>query len=57
MNQFIHAVARLARSDEGQDFLEYGFVMALIAIGAMLALSNMGAALDQLWWGPIARAF
>ena len=51
------AMTRLVYRDEGQDLLEYGFVMALIAIAAILAVSGVGDVIDTLWWGPIARAF
>ena len=50
------AMTRLVYRDEGQDLLEYGFVMALIAIAAILAVSGVGDVIDTLWWGPIARA-
>jgi Flp pilus assembly pilin Flp len=51
------ALTRLVHKDEGQDLLEYGFVMALIAIAALVAVTGVGDVIDNLWWGPIARAF
>ena len=50
------AITRFVHRDEGQDLLEYGFVMALIAIAAILAVSGVGDVMNDLWWGPIARA-
>jgi hypothetical protein len=31
--------------------------MALVAIAALLAVTGVGDAMNDLWWGPIARAF
>jgi Flp pilus assembly pilin Flp len=49
-------ITRLVHRNDGQDLLEYGFVMALIALGAMLAVGSLGNVLNSLWWGPIAGA-
>ena len=37
---------RLIKEDEGQDLIEYGLLAALIAIVAVLALTNVGTALN-----------
>ena len=57
MAHAIVSIIRLARTDEGQDLLEYGFLMALVAIAALIAVTGVGDAMNTLWWGPIARAF
>ena len=51
------ALTRFVHKDEGQDLLEYGFLMALIAVAALVAVTGVGDVIDNLWWGPIARAF
>jgi len=45
---------RMIRGDAGQDLLEYGLVITLIAIACMLVVSQVGDVIDSLWWGPIA---
>jgi Flp pilus assembly pilin Flp len=38
---------RLAREVDGQDLIEYGLLAALISIVAVLAITNVGSALNQ----------
>ena len=49
--------ARLNRADEGQDLLEYGLLMALIAIFAMGAVSTVGNTVNTVFWQTIANNF
>ena len=49
--------ARLNRADEGQDLLEYGLLMALIAIFAMGAVSAVGNTVNNVFWQSIANNF
>jgi Flp pilus assembly pilin Flp len=49
--------ARLRRADEGQDLLEYGLLMALIAIFAMGAVSTVGNTVNTVFWQSIANNF
>ena len=49
--------ARLNRADEGQDLLEYGLLMALIAIFAMGAVSAVGNTVNTVFWQSIASNF
>jgi len=51
------AIRHLVDTEEGQDLLEYGLLMALIAIGALLSVTSVGHVIDTLWWGPIAQSF
>jgi len=37
-------VARLTRSDEGQDLIEYGLLVGVITIGAIAAIQLIGPA-------------
>jgi Flp pilus assembly pilin Flp len=48
---------RLTRADEGQDLLEYGLLMALIAIFAMGAVSTLGNTVNTVFWQSIANNF
>ena len=55
--QLAVAVFRLfRRNDEGQDLLEYGLLMSLIAIVAMGAVSALGNAIMSVFWAAIAAA-
>jgi Flp pilus assembly pilin Flp len=49
--------ASLLRGDEGQDLLEYGLLMALIAIFAMGAVSTLGNTINTVFWQTIATNF
>lgn len=40
---------RLFRSDEGATAIEYGLIVALVAIGSMVAFSNFGTATSNMW--------
>jgi len=49
--------ARLRRTDDGQDLLEYGLLMALIAVFAMGAVSVLGNTINTVFWKSIAANF
>jgi len=49
--------ARLRRTDDGQDLLEYGLLMALIAVFAMGAVSVLGNTINTVFWQSIAANF
>ena len=54
------AVARyrwIWHSDEGQDLLEYGLLMALIAIVALGAIATLGDTINSVFWQSIASNF
>jgi Flp pilus assembly pilin Flp len=50
-------VARLARPDHGQDLLEYGLLVALIAIVVLVGMTQLGSTLNAVFWTPIAQNF
>jgi Flp pilus assembly pilin Flp len=56
MGRAIAAVGRLVRQDKGQDLIEYGLLMMLIALGAVLAVGTLGDTINTLFWVPIANA-
>ena len=56
MQLAVALVTTLQRNDEGQDLLEYGLLMSLIAIVAMAAVSALGQAILRIFWAAIAAA-
>jgi pilus assembly protein Flp/PilA len=48
---------RFRRSEEGQDLLEYGLLMALIAVLAIGAVSTLGNTVNTVFWQVIASNF
>lgn len=53
----VAAVRRFGRTDNGQDLLEYGLLVSLIAIIAFGAVSAVGNAIHDVFWTTIAAAF
>ena len=56
MVQMITAIGRLALRDEGQDLMEYGLLAALIAIVAMVGVSELGDIIYNIFWKQIGQA-
>jgi Flp pilus assembly pilin Flp len=54
MQRMLIAVSRLVREDHGQDLIEYSLLAVLIAIGAMVAVTSTGNALNSILWQTIA---
>jgi Flp pilus assembly pilin Flp len=44
-------------TDDGQDLLEYGLLMALIAIFALGAVATLGNTIQSIFWAAIAASF
>lgn len=57
MERAIAVMGRLVRQDKGQDLIEYGLLMMLIAVGAIAAIGGLGDTIHTLFWVPIANAF
>jgi len=56
--QHLVAMAReLAAADEGQDLLEYGLLVVLIAVVAMGAITLLGNQINTVMWQAIANNF
>ena len=49
--------SKFRRSEDGQDLLEYGLLMALIAIFAIGAVSIVGQTITNVFWSAIASSF
>lgn len=43
------------RSDHGQDLMEYGLLMALIAVAALVAVKGLGDTVNTVLWEVIAK--
>jgi Flp pilus assembly pilin Flp len=56
MTQAITFIVNLARKDEGQDLLEYALLMALIAVGAVLTVTQLGRTVTNILWAPIVSS-
>lgn len=56
MAAVLQRVVRLVRDDAGQDLLEYGLLVTLIAIAALAAVSSVGSTIYSLFWQTIAQA-
>ncbi len=57
MGRAIAVVGRLVRQETGQDLIEYGLLMMLIAVGAIVAIGTVGDTINTLFWVRIAAAF
>ncbi len=49
-----HLISRFFKQDEGQDLVEYAFLVALIAIAVIIAVSLLGTNLN-LFYNRIAN--
>jgi Flp pilus assembly pilin Flp len=56
MHHIVAFVGRLVRCSDGQDLLEYGFLVALIALTALGAVMSLGTTMDRVFWQTIAAA-
>ena len=50
------AVEHLVRDENGQDLIEYGLLVVLIAIAAVLAVGTLGTTINRVLWLPIVSA-
>ncbi len=57
MQQVIAIVDRLVRQHDGQDLLEYGLLVALIAMVALGAVTTLGNTIFNVFWVRIAQNF
>jgi Flp pilus assembly pilin Flp len=53
MTQTITFIVNFARKTGGQDLLEYALLMGLIAVGAVLAVTQLGRTITDIFWAPI----
>jgi Flp pilus assembly pilin Flp len=57
MVRVLAAVNDLVRRDDGQDLLEYGLLVVLIAIVVMAGMTSVGKTVMDVFWQPIAQNF
>jgi pilus assembly protein Flp/PilA len=56
MAQMMTAIRRLVLQDNGQDLLEYGLLVALIALVCMVAVTTVGSTISNVFWSGIGQA-
>jgi Flp pilus assembly pilin Flp len=56
MTQVLTTIRRLALANEGQDLIEYGLLVALIAIVAVGAVTSVGNTIYTVFWSSIGQA-
>ena len=52
----LEKIAGVVGPEEGQDLMEYGLLVALIAIIALGAVSTVGNTITNVFWNAIAAA-
>ncbi len=56
MTALVNFIVDITRKDEGQDLLEYALLMALIAVGAILTVTQLGQTVTNILWAPIVSS-
>jgi Flp pilus assembly pilin Flp len=56
MTAIIGAVAHLVWNDDGQDLIEYALLTGLIALVAVVGVTAVGDAVNNVLWRTIATA-
>jgi Flp pilus assembly pilin Flp len=56
MTQMMTTIGRLAVRDDGQDLLEYGLLIGLIALVAMVGVTAIGNTIYTVFWSSIGQA-
>ncbi len=56
MSQVLTAIGRLVIRTDGQDLIEYGLLMALIAVVAIAGISTLGNTIYSVFWQGIGQA-
>ena len=53
MTHVFTVILNFTRTDEGQDLLEYALLMSLIAVAAVLSVTQLGQTITNIFWKPI----
>jgi Flp pilus assembly pilin Flp len=56
MAHMMAAFRRLVQRDDGQDLIEYGMLVALIALVAMVGVGALGNTIYTVFWSSIGQA-
>ena len=51
----VQTLRRRIQRDHGQDLMEYGLLMALIAVVALVAVKGLGDTVNTVLWEVIAK--
>jgi Flp pilus assembly pilin Flp len=54
MKRMKAVLERLVRTEDGQDLLENGMLVVLIAVGAVVAVDRVGGTVNAVLWQAIA---
>jgi Flp pilus assembly pilin Flp len=57
MRRVLRLADRLVRNNEGQDLIEYGLLMFLMAIVAIAGIMSVSDKVNNVLWGTIAQNF
>ena len=57
MRRVLRLAEKLVRNDGGQDLIEYGLLMFLMAIVAMAGIVSVSDVVNNVLWGTIAQNF
>ncbi len=57
MRRVLRLAGRLVRNDKGQDLIEYGLLMFLMAIVAIAGIMSVSDIVNNVLWGTIAQNF
>lgn len=52
----IAVLRRIWRDDSGQDLIEYGLLVCLVALVAVSAVSQVGSTIKDVFWNVIAAS-
>ena len=56
MAQMMTTIGRLVLRDDGQDLLEYGLLVTLIALVAVVSITTLGTTINTVFWSGIGQA-
>lgn len=56
MAQMVATIRRLLRDDDGQDLIEYGLLVALIAFVCVAGVTSVGSTILSVFWQGIGQA-
>jgi Flp pilus assembly pilin Flp len=57
MHRVLPGIDYLITDDDGQDLLEYGLLVALIAVVAAVGVTTLGQTIQTVFWELIRRGF
>jgi len=56
MARMMAVISRLKRRDDGQDLIEYGLLVALIALVCLAGVTTIGSTIQTVFWNGIGQA-